>query len=121
MKILGVMADLFFLVKILDEAKKLGLGAEFVKDRTLAMEKIRALPPLVIFDLNFAQADPLGLIREMKSDPATQGIPAVAFVPHVQVELKQQALDAGCDVVVARSTFAQDLTALLAPYANARS
>ena len=41
-KILVVMNDLFFSTKINDCAKRLGMVAEFVKDRTLALEKIKA-------------------------------------------------------------------------------
>jgi CheY-like chemotaxis protein len=113
MKILAVMSDLFFSVKINDAAKKHGIAAEFVKDKALALEKAKANPPLIIIDLNCDAADPLGLIAAIKSDPATAAIPIVAFVSHVQVELKQRAVEAGCTTVVARSVFAQDLPAIL--------
>ena len=43
----------------------------------------------------------------------TAGIEVLAFVPHVQAELKKQALDAGADKVVARSNFAQHLNSAL--------
>jgi CheY-like chemotaxis protein len=115
------MSDLFFLVKILDAAKKLGIGAEFVKDRDVALEKLRGLPPLVILDLNCTGADPIGIVKAMKNDPATKGIPVVAFVSHVQVDLKQLAQDSGCDLVLARSAFAQNLPEVLASYVTARS
>jgi CheY-like chemotaxis protein len=120
-KILCVMSDLFFLVKILDAAKKLGIGAEFVKDRDVALEKLRGLPPLVILDLNCTGADPIGIVKAMKNDPATKGIPVVAFVSHVQVDLKQLAQDSGCDLVLARSAFAQNLPEVLESYVTARS
>ena len=112
-KILGVMSDLFFSVKIMDAAKQLGIGVEFVKDQELALEKINARPPLVIFDLNCATVDPVGILLAMKADAETQSIPTLGFVAHVQVDLKQQALAGGCDVVVARSVFAQSLPELL--------
>jgi CheY-like chemotaxis protein len=112
-KLLAVMSDLFFSVKINDAAKKLGMSAEFVKDKTLALEKARSKPPLIILDLNCDAADPLGLIAAIKADPETAGIPIVGFVSHVQVELKQRAQEIGCDTVVARSVFAQNLPAIL--------
>ena len=37
----------------------------------------------------------------------------VGFVSHVQTELKQRAQEVGCDTVVARSVFAQNLPAIL--------
>jgi CheY-like chemotaxis protein len=106
-KILVVMNDLFFSAKINDCAKRIGMAAEFVKDRTIALEKIKAGPVLVIFDLNCATADPLELIR------AAAGIPTIGFVSHVQTDLRQKAVESGCDVVVARSAFAQNLDAML--------
>jgi CheY-like chemotaxis protein len=115
-KILAVMSDLFFSVKINDAAKKFGMTAEFVKDKTLALEKAKLKPPLIILDLNCDAADPLGLIAAIKADPETEGIPMIGFVSHVQAQLKQQAQQIGCDTVVARSVFAQNLPAILEQY-----
>jgi CheY-like chemotaxis protein len=112
-KLLAVMSDLFFSVKINDAAKKLGMTAEFVKDKTLALEKAKSKPPLIILDLNCDTADPLGLVAAIKADPETAGIAMIGFVSHVQAELKQRAQAAGCDTVVARSVFAQNLPAIL--------
>jgi CheY-like chemotaxis protein len=116
-KVLAVMSDLFFSVKINDAAKKLGMTAEFVKDKTLALEKAKSKPPLIILDLNCEAADPLGLIAAIKASPETAGIAMIGFVSHVQVDLKQKAQEAGCDTVVARSVFAQNLPAILESHA----
>ena len=113
-KVLAVMSDLFFSVKINDAAKKLGMTAEFVKDKMLALEKAKLKPPLIILDLNCDAADPLGLIAGIKADPETAAIPLLGFVSHVQAELKQKAEAAGCNTVVARSVFAQNLPEILA-------
>jgi len=56
----------------------------------------------------------LEVIRALKADPATKAIHLLAFVSHVQTELRAAAVSAGCDTVVPRSTFAQTLTSLLA-------
>ena len=112
-KILAVMSDLFFSVKINDAAKKLGMTAEFVKDKTLALEKAKLNPPLIILDLNCDAADPLDLIAQIKAAPETTGIALIGFVSHVQTELKQRAKEIGCDTVVARSVFAQNLPAII--------
>ena len=40
----------------------------------------------------------------------------IGFVSHVQTELKQRAKEIGCDTVVARSVFAQNLPAILEGY-----
>jgi CheY-like chemotaxis protein len=117
-KILAVMTDLFFSAKILDIAKKLGMTVEFVKDKETVLEKIKAKPALVIFDLNNDAADPIGIIRLMKGDPATKRISTIGFVSHVQTDLKLSAQDSGCDMVVARSVFAQNLPMILKRHAT---
>jgi CheY-like chemotaxis protein len=117
-KILAVMNDLFFQVKIMETAKRLGLTVEFLKDRETALEKVKAQPAAVIFDLNYAAADPLDLIRRMKADPETGMVTAIGFVSHVQTELRLKAQESGCDLVVARSAFAQNLPAILQKYSD---
>src|SRR2546426_863311 len=111
--ILAVMTDLFFLVKISDAAKKLGMTVELVKDRELVLEKLREKPALIIFDLNCEAIDPVELIRTIKSNPAAQSIRTIGFVSHVQTDLRVRARESGCDEVVARSAFAQNLPAFL--------
>jgi CheY-like chemotaxis protein len=118
-KILAVMTDLFFSAKIHDMAKKFGMAVEFLKDKDTVLEKVKEKPSVVIFDLNYEAADPLGLIRAIKSDPETKRVSTIAFVSHVQTELKLQAQDAGCDMVVARSVFAQNIPVILKRHATA--
>ena len=112
-KILAVMSDLFFSVKINDAAKKLGMTAEFVKDKALALEKAKLTPPMIILDLNCDAADPLDLIARIKGDPDTARIGMIGFISHVQTQLKQKAQEMGCDTVVARSVFAQNLDGII--------
>lgn len=111
MKILAVMEDLFFAVKIHDAAK--GMGAEFEMVTEGALEKVAGLPDLVVLDLNYRKADPVGLILRIKANPETAGVRLVGFVSHVNVELRAGAVAAGCDRVVARSTFAEKLKEIL--------
>jgi CheY-like chemotaxis protein len=117
-KILAVMTDLFFSVKISDIAKKLGLSTEFVKDKDTLTTKLAEQPSVVIFDLNYAGVDPVEVIREIKADPAFKRISTIGFVSHVQTDLKLAAQDAGCDMVVARSVFAQNLPLILKRHAT---
>jgi CheY-like chemotaxis protein len=112
------MTDLFFSVKINDIAKKLGMSVEFLKDKAVVLEKIKAKPAVVIFDLNCEAADPIGIIRLMKGDPATKRISTIGFVSHVQIDLKMTAQESGCDMVMARSVFAQNLPMILKRHAT---
>lgn len=108
------MSDLFFTVKIIDAAKKIGMTAEFVKEKPRALEKAQDGPAMIVVDLNCDAADPIGLIEAIKGNPDTSAIPMIGFVSHVQVQRKQQAEQAGCDTVVARSVFSEKLPDLLA-------
>ena len=108
-RVLAVVSDLFFSVKLTEAAKRSGLALEFVKEPKVVIEKAQEKPSLIIFDLNFEAAQPLKLITKLKSKADTKGISLIGYLSHIQVELKQQAQDAGCDMVMARSAFSQNL------------
>ncbi len=108
-RVLAVLSDLFFSVKLSDAAKRSGLALEFVKDAQQVLEKAQHKPSLIIFDLNYEAAAALTLIATLKSRPETKGISLIGYVSHVQGELKQQAHEAGCDMVMARSAFSQNI------------
>ena len=108
-RVLAVVSDLFFSVKLIDAAKRAGLALEFVKDSQQVLEKAKDHPSLIILDLNFESANPLKLIGELKGDSDTKRISLIGYLSHIQVELKQQAQEAGCDMVLARSAFSQNM------------
>jgi PleD family two-component response regulator len=108
-QVLAVLNDLFFSVKLMEAAKRAGMGLEFVKEPQNVLEKAHSRPALIIFDLNFEPADPLSLIVQLKGQPQTKGISLIGYLSHVQGELKIKAQQAGCDMVLARSAFSQNL------------
>jgi len=113
-KILAVVDDLFFVVKINDSAKRAGLTCDFVKSEAALIEKAAAETPLmVIIDLNVSSLQPLPLIAKLKASQTFRGVSVIAFVSHVQGELKQQAQDAGASMVLARSAFSANLPQIL--------
>lgn len=116
--ILAVLEDLFFTVKINEAAKRAGMTVKFVKSEQDALEAARTLKPaLIVIDLNFHGIRPLDLITQLKSEEETRRIDLVGYVSHVQGDLKQHAQEAGCDVVLARSTFSQNLPMILKRHA----
>ncbi len=117
-QILVAVDDLMFAVKITDAAKRTGLQATFVKTAEDALTQASTSPLLIILDLNNRSIEPLGLIRDLKAG-VDKSIPILAFVSHVQGELKQQAQDAGANVVLARSAFTQNLQQILKRHAGA--
>ena len=109
-RVLAVMTDLFFSVKLVEAAKRCGLALEFVKEPKELLEKAASRPSLIVFDLNYDAAEPIKLIAKLKGKAETKGISLIGFLSHVQGELKMAAQDAGCDMVMAKSAFSQNLT-----------
>jgi len=115
--ILAVLDDLFFTVKIHESAKRAGLPIEFVKSEIDALLRAKTQPALIIIDLNCQGVDALKLVGELKADAETKGINVLAYLSHVQGELKLKAQEAGCNVVLPRSAFSQSLPQILKRYA----
>ena len=114
--ILAAVDDLFFAVKITDTAKKVGAQVRFVKTDKELMAAATApeyKPSLIILDLNSPAMKPLSTIAKLKSDRELKKTSIIGFLSHVQGELKQKAHEAGCDMVLARSAFSQNLPNLL--------
>jgi PleD family two-component response regulator len=113
--ILAILDDLLFTSKMRATAKHVGATLSVAKSREAALAEMRAsTPALVILDLNNPRVDPLGIVAEMKGDPALAGIATVGFVSHVQTELIDAARKAGVGDVMARSLFAERLPQILA-------
>jgi CheY-like chemotaxis protein len=115
-RIFAFIEDLFFLAKIQETARKLNVKVEFVKTDKDLMEKMEQngeeKPSLIIFDLNNSSAKPLTLIPKLKSK-LKKGTSIIGFLSHVQGDLKQKAHEVGCDMVLPRSAFSQNLPQLL--------
>jgi hypothetical protein len=109
--------DLFFFAKINETARKLGIKVAFVKNEPGTVAKIvetaeEEKPSLIVFDLNNAAAKPLTLIPKLKAK-LKRGTSIIGFLSHVQGDLKAKAVEAGCDTVMPRSAFSQNLPTLL--------
>ncbi|HEX8984699.1 MAG TPA: response regulator [Bryobacteraceae bacterium] len=118
-KVLAAVEDLFFTVKISDAAKRAGLLVEFVKsDKALLEKVVEEKPSLIIFDLNFNAMQPLKLMHRLKADPEFKSISLIAYLSHVQGELKQKAHETGCDMVLARSALSQNLPMIMKRHAG---
>ncbi len=115
-RIFGFVDDLFFQAKIQETARKLNVKVEFMKSEQDLTERIKQngeeKPSLIIFDLNIASVKPLTLIPKLKSK-LKKGTSVIGFLSHVQGDLKLKAHEAGCDMVLPRSAFSQNLPQLL--------
>lgn len=119
-KIYFFIDDLFFTAKISETARKLGVKIAFIKNEK---EQIAALtageeedrPGLIVFDLNNANAKPLTLIPKLKTK-LKKSTSIIGFLSTLQGELRAKAVEAGCDTVMPRAAFSQNLPNLLRRY-----
>jgi len=115
-RIFAFVDDLFFQAKIQETARKLNVKVEFVKNDKDLGDRMQqngdGTPSLIIFDLNNVNAKPLTLIPKLKSK-LKKATSIIGFLSHVQGDLKQKAHEVGCDMVLPRSAFSQNLPQLL--------
>ena len=117
-RVLAVVNDLFFSVKISEAAKRNGLALEFVKESREVLEKAKGRPSLIVFDLNFDAVEPLELISKLKASTETKSVSLLGYLSHLQSELKVKAQGAGCDMVLARSAFSQNMLMIFKRHAG---
>jgi hypothetical protein len=119
-RIFCFIEDLFFLAKIQETARKLGVKVEFVKGDKDSVARIldaseAERPTLLVFDLNNLNAKPMALIPKFKAK-FKKAVSIIGFLSHLQGDLKMKAVEAGCDTVMPRSAFSQSLPNLLRRY-----
>lgn len=113
--VVAAVEDLMFKSKILETANTLDVETKFPRSPEKLLAALRESPPdLLVLDLTSGRFDPLELLKNVKSDPATRDVPTVGFLPHVQKDLAVAAREFGCDRVMARSAFTKNLPDILA-------
>jgi CheY-like chemotaxis protein len=117
-KIVAVLSDLMFTVKIQEAAKRAGVQPVFVKSEDEALVEAKQHPAVIIVDLNNSALNALDVITKLKGDEVTRDISLLGYVSHVQADLKQAAEERGCDAVMPRSAFSHNLAAILRRYAE---
>lgn len=107
-----LVEDLFFLSRIEETARLLGIELEVARPAKLAETPVEA--SAIVLDLNHPLA--IETLRVLKSGP--ESAPVIGFLSHVQTDVALAARAAGCDVVMARSAFTRKLPQLLRQYAS---
>jgi DNA-binding NarL/FixJ family response regulator len=111
-RVIALMDDIFFQMKVAETAKHLGLEFKVATNVDALMGLLDTAPQLVIVDLN-ARSQPVEAIAKVRA--AAKNVRVVAFLSHVQRELAEQARAAGCEEVMPRSSFTQNLAEILSP------
>jgi DNA-binding NarL/FixJ family response regulator len=111
-RVVALMDDIFFQMKVAETAKHLGIEFKVATNADALLGLLEPRPQLVIVDLN-ARNQPIDAVVKLRA--ASKDIRVIAFLSHVQRELAEQARNAGCDEVMPRSSFTQNLAEILSP------
>ncbi len=84
-RIVAVLNDLMFTVKIQEAAKRAGLETVFVKSQQHTLDQAKQNPAVIILDLNCDEAAPLETIEKLKADDESRKVSLLGYVSHVQV------------------------------------
>jgi CheY-like chemotaxis protein len=109
-RVVGLMDDLFFQMKVAETAKHLGVEFKVAANGDVLATMLELPTKLVLVDLN-SKSNPVATIARLR---ATQKeLPIIAFLSHLQVDLAAEAKAAGSTQVLPRSTFTQNLASIL--------
>lgn len=110
------ISDVFFLAKVHDAVKRAGAELKLARTVEEGVAGARAGADLVVVDLNDKGLAALELVKALRAEEAFDELPVVGFLSHVQVDLKQQAEEAGVTEVLARSVFSEKVGEVLGRY-----
>lgn len=110
----ALVSDLIFASKIRGAGAAAGVATATASTPDDVLEHCRRGDPRVILlDLETRAGDVPALIRRLKAEPETAGVPVIGFVSHVNRAAIDAAREAGANRVLARSAFVRELPALL--------
>lgn len=113
--VLALVSDLMFATTISATLERANYQVEMAESQQEALTRVRQLGPhLLLVDLACQGLALSDLVVAAKD----QGVPVVAFGPHVEQEGLRAALKAGCIAALPRSRFARDMPRLVAMYAR---
>jgi PAS domain S-box-containing protein len=87
-------------------------GVQTASDGLQALASVRSDPPdLVLSDVMMPGLDGFGLLRELRRDPALQGLPVILLSARAGEEAHVEGLDAGADDYLVKPFSAKELVA----------
>jgi DNA-binding NarL/FixJ family response regulator len=110
-RVVALMDDLFFQMKLAETAKHLGLQVKVAANYEGLAPLLEMAPAVLIVDLN-SRSEPIAAIARIRAEQKSVRI--IGFLSHVQTELAERARAAGCDEVLPRSAFTKNLAEILA-------
>lgn len=112
--VIVLIDDLFFQAKLHETAKLTGIALETAATGEQLLKAAAGSPAaLVIVDLNARQGALDAIEQLCRANGPGEPRRVIAFLSHVQTELAGRARAAGCQEVMPRSKFTQNLAAIL--------
>ena len=115
MHVLAVITDLMVQSRVAEQAKRRGWEVSFADTPGRLRDALAAHEGPVVVDLHAQGVDWREAVRLAKE----RSLPLLAFGRHTEASLLREACDAGCDRVVPRSTFVEEMPALIEELAAA--
>ena len=109
-----VVQDLFFAVRLSDALRAMGYRGRTVETESqlrTAMADLR--PQLVILDLQAHGIEPSTVVTVARQAVLGQPVPVLAYGPHTDLKLREQALQAGVHRVVSKSLLTAEFPQLV--------
>ena len=108
--IVAVVTDLLFQSRLREQARALGYDLVVAETLDAVRAALAGSPALVVLDLHVSGIDWRRAVDAAKE----RAVPVLAFGRHTEAQLLRSAREAGCDRVVPRSTFVEELPRLIA-------
>lgn len=106
--------DLMFLPRLEDSLQKLGYQPIVAVNEAELSRALQTAPVLIIVDLFSRSFEWEPLVRLVKGPGKKAAhVPVLGFGPHVDLELRDRALAAGCEAVVGRGSIVTQLPHLI--------
>lgn len=115
-KVIALVEDPFWRTKIDNAVRSVGASTVFLSDPSETAGAIEpGAPVIVVVDLALKSA-PFAAVAGLKKAAATASIPVVGYFDIARKDLKEKALAAGFDEVLARSSFAERFADMVMKY-----
>lgn len=117
-RVLVLSADLLFGSRVQGELTATGDDVELVASGPRLDERLAdataAVPDVLVVDLTDERLDGSAIVRALLDDGRAGALRTLGFYSHVDVQAREQAEQAGFDLVVPRSRMAREGAALVA-------
>lgn len=110
--------DLFFTSKVTGTAEALGCRIETLGSKARVLARLEQSRPAVLL-LDLAAGDLVAPQAIEQYRALAPGVPCIAFGSHVDTATLQKAAEAGCEQVMPRSRFVNELPALIRQHLGA--